>query len=213
MARILHPIAPMKFQIRAAMLATVLVLGASVAQADIIYFETQGTDLFSTSQTHQGFDWLFSASGWFVGPHDTASCSNCTSNGTSNLVAAGDRVGTANVLMTVNGGGTFGIFALDAATASTLETNQLRVFGTFSGGGDITQILNIDGTFGPYVLAGFVGLDSVLFSSVNSGVYNLGGFSIDNISTEPTVPEPATLLLLGGGLLAVGVRRYRRRSA
>ena len=35
-------------------------------------------------------------------------------------------------------------------------------------------------------------------------------FSIDNINTSLPVPEPSTLLLLGTGLAAVGLRRWKK---
>jgi hypothetical protein len=74
--------------------------------------------------------------------------------------------------------------------------------------------LSIDGSFDGYSLSGFVGLSSVEFSSRNSGAYNFGGFSIDNLSTTAPAggPEPSALLLLAGGLAALYASRRKRVS-
>ena len=191
----------------------VCTLAASTSHATVIDFETAATDVFTSAQTHQGFDWAFTAAGWFVGPHDTAFCPDCTSNGTSNLVAAGDRgEGTAQVVMTESGGGAFDIFSLDGATANVNEINQLLIEGTLMGGGSVSTYLDIDGVFDSYAIAGFTNLVSVTFSSVNSGGYNLGGFSIDNIDLTGSVPEPGILALLSMGLLSLGLTRRRTKK-
>ena len=187
------------------------------AHAVVIDFETVASDQFSGSQDVEGFNWLFSASGWFIGPHTSAFCPDCTSNGTSNLVAAGDRAGgasdTADVVMTALGGGVFDLFGLDAATANSTEVNRLGVLGVLSGGGSVFEWLDIDGTFDSYVLSGFTGLVSVAFYSEKSGDYNFGGFSIDNLHLDPiSVPEPGTIALFGVGLLGLGAMRRRRRK-
>lgn len=190
----------------------VCTLAASTSHATLIDFETATTDIFTTVQTHQGFDWDFTAAGWFVGPQDTAYCPDCTSNGTSKLVAAGDSGDTSRVIMTESGGGAFDIFSLDGATANVNEINQLLIEGTLMGGGLVSALLDIDGTFDSYAIAGFTNLVSVSFSSYNSGSYNFGGFSIDNINLTGSVPEPGILSLLSMGLLSLGLTRRRTKK-
>ncbi|MCH8895261.1 MAG: PEP-CTERM sorting domain-containing protein [Proteobacteria bacterium] len=193
-------------------LAMLCMFFASASQATIIDFESVTTDEFTVTIVAEGYDWVFSAGGWFIGPHDTAFCADCTSNGTSNLVAAGGLT-NANVIMTRSGGAAFDIFSLDAATANSTEVgNELLIEGIFSGGGTISATFGIDGTFDFYALTGFVDLVSVTFSSVLLGSYNFGGFSIDNLNDSPTtVPEPGTLALLGIGLFGMGWARRRKK--
>ncbi len=62
---------------------------------------------------------------------------------------------------------------------------------------DITALVGGGGTF------------RLRFAEVdNQSFFNHG---VDNVSIKATVPEPATLLLLGTGLLAIG-RRYAKLS-
>jgi len=197
--------------LKKATLGLLLTLAASASHATVIDFETVLTDQFSNPQTVQGFDWDFSSAGWFIGPQDTAYCPSCTSNGTSNLHASGDKDGsTASVLMTLNGGGAFDLFGLDGATENSTETNQLSILGMFSG-----SIVDIDGVFDSYSLSGFQNLVSVEFSSVNSDTFNFGGFSVDNLQLNAVsaVPEPATLALFGIGLAGLGFARKKKNSA
>lgn len=201
--------------IKGTLLGIGLAIFASAGHAAVVDFESVATDQFSDSITADGFDWDFSASGWFIGPHDSAFHPDGTSNGTSNLVAAGDRnQDTARVTMTMVGGGTFSIGSLDAATANLTETNRLGITGFLLGGGSITTYLGIDGSFDSYLLAGFVNLTSALFFSENSGDYNFGGFSIDNINSDVSaIPVPASLPLFLVAIGGLGVASRRRKKA
>lgn len=194
-------------------LALAAALAIPAANAAVLDFEDISTDDFTNPIISQGFEWDFSASGWFIGPHDAAICPSCSSSGSKNLVAAGDRDGdTANVTMTNTGGTTFDISSLEAATANTGDSNQLLITGTLFGGGTITETLTIDGSFDSYSITGFNNLVSVSFASVNSGSYNFGGFSLDNINLDAaSVPEPASLALLGLGIAGLGIARRKSK--
>ena len=186
-----------------------LVLSCGSANAAIIDFESVVTDNFDNVIVADGYTWDFKAAGWWIGPADIANHPDGTSNGTSNLVAAGDNNGNASVTMTQVGNAAFDISGLDAATANILEFNGLTITGLFDMGGSISTTIDIDATFDGYVLAGFTNLASVTFSSVNSAPYNDGGFSIDNIIVDEAVgvSAPYTLSLIVLGLIGFGTSR------
>jgi len=83
-----------------------------------------------------------------------------------------------------------------------------------------TQIANwtITGTAAPGTLSGYAtqaglvsGVKSIRFYTNNSNAQN-SDFAIAGLQFA-SVPEPATLTLLGGGLLALGAMRRRRRAS
>jgi hypothetical protein len=89
-----------------------------------------------------------------------------------------------------------------------LNANGLITLGGFDGGAPITiDIASIIGSGGGFGIVGDANFSAIRWSTQDQSEY----FSIDNFSVA-TVPEPGTVALLGGGLLAAGLIRRRKRT-
>ena len=233
-ASILHVLAPMKFHIRAAMLAMVLVFGASAAHAGIISLGLGSFGGATVETFNDGVSVSVSfnyASGLSILNTDGESdLHNSLSNygmGTEPDISNGGRGGptdgyfgtgeTPTTFQLTFGGGIsqFGFYGAESSLADgSLERNgQLNI--------DFYDVVNnllgsvqvsTAGTFAWDQFHGFASdgalIDRVVF-------LRNGHMVLDDVmwggDSQP-VPEPATLSLLGLGLVAAGVRRYRRRS-
>jgi hypothetical protein len=171
-----------------------------------------------SSQTVEGFDFQVdngtSAFGAFSLQGDLIN------NGTRNLFLANHSLLT----LSQNGGGSFDLIGFDLA-GSWVDpglwsrwASSVDVTGFFSAGGSITTNISLPGTaiFETKNLIGFTGLSSVVFAPrINGGSSSQFDyeFTLDNIVVaDSSVPEPATLLLLGAGLAAAAARRRSTRA-
>jgi hypothetical protein len=169
-------------------------LFATPSFASIVNFEDVSSGTFG-SFTSGGFDFAFFGvidDSWGHGAH---------SKSASNF-AYGFCCSLGQDSMTKNGGG---IFNLIGGWFGNLQgaTDSFTVHG-FLGASEIyTQTLNVNGTTS-YISMNFLGVDKVLFDSNFSS-----NLTLDDLETTTSVPEPATLLLMGIGLLGTVVARKR----
>jgi hypothetical protein len=140
-------------------------------------------------------------------------------NGTSILLQ--DRNYVINMVKA--GGGAFDLLSGDFGedVSFGLPATTIRVTGTFSAGGTITQDVVLDGNsalFQNVALPGFTNLVSVTFDGIGNPSTDVvaNGFTLDNLNVQDAnvVPEPASIISLGiGAVCAFGAVRRRKTAA
>ena len=199
-------------------ITTMLIATAGIAgsaQASIVNLEGVTSCYDLDCNNVQGFDFSFFAAGWGVSDDGNNYFNRNGRSASEGLVGARgarDATSTLYVSMTQSGGGAFDLGQLDMATGySGFAGNaMIEVIGSLSGGGQISELIEVSSAWNTFFLTGFTGVTEVTFLTRNA----VAGVSIDNLNSEGrgTVPEPGSLALIGLGLAGL-IERRRRKSA
>jgi len=146
---------------------------------------------------------------------DGAGCTTITSgNGDNNeidnngslrdlirLDLGSSRTGLSVTLASVDGtSGNIDNYAIYASNSATVKLSTLTALTGSQSTGGINPTVNITGSW------------RYIFVTTGSGVNGDDDFLLKSATVSSTVPEPASLLLMGSGLVGVAVWRLRRKS-
>lgn len=215
-----------------AVVGLTILLTAGAANAVVITFDSVpsngNTFVEETPISTQGF--LFGSAHYHL--VDDPSISGLADNGSAVYIAEegpksdGTEFGL-DITMSMASGGAFTLNGFSGAELfiDPLEpfsnADVIMVSGVLAGGGTVSNFFLLDGIidgiggqpdFQSFLLdATFTDLISVTFSGLSNTAPG-GGLALDNFDVTTGVPEPATLAILGLGLVGLGFMRRRRAS-
>lgn len=213
----------MKLRLNVVLMGAALLSLGGMAQATVVTFDDipNTANAIQTTASSSGYD--------FNGLHfhivDSADARLVRNASTSYLAAEAAQGLGQPVTMTKAGGGTFSLNGMDVAELwlsgdANNSFFEVLISASVFGGGTLSKTVVLDGIrdgaggvddFQGVIFSGWDNLTSVTITGRNAAG-GFGDYSIDNIQIDSsTVPEPATLALLGLGL--AGICFGRRKSA
>ncbi len=206
-------------------IALSIALSAGLSSAAMIDFEDLGVAAGTQINPSDGVGVVTGGFNYTPGPNNASGLNDLHIGNQLTFTAYnGTTVGGSHddVVLTLVTGGVFSLQQFDFAGFPNNTEIAFSVTGTLFGGGNVVANFTPDGLvdgpggvvdFQTFFLPGtFVNLTSVTWTHFGQGTTQ-GLFALDNIGVDGAqapVPEPATFLMLGAGLAALGF--FKRRS-